>query len=75
MGDQTRGSKRAMTGSSTANAIEIRGLHKTYASSGKAQPKEALKSVDLDIPRGSVFGLLGPNGAGKRTDRGSAPAA
>ncbi len=56
-----------MTGSSTANAIEIRGLHKTYASSGKAQPKEALKSVDLDIPRGSVFGLLGPNGAGKST--------
>ncbi len=28
---------------------------------------EALRSVTLDIPRGSVYGLLGPNGAGKTT--------
>jgi ABC-2 type transport system ATP-binding protein len=27
----------------------------------------ALDSLDLDIPRGSIFGLLGPNGAGKTT--------
>ncbi|MEM9060041.1 MAG: ABC transporter ATP-binding protein [Pseudomonadota bacterium] len=48
------------------NAIEVRGLRKTYASSlGVA--KEALKGVDLDIPAGSIFGLLGPNGAGKST--------
>ncbi len=49
------------------NAIEIRGLEKTYAA-GKGSPaKPALKGVDLDIPAGSVFGLLGPNGAGKST--------
>lgn len=48
-------------------AIEITGLRKTYAASGSAPPKEALKGVDLTIPTGSVFGLLGPNGAGKST--------
>ena len=50
-----------------ANAIEITGLKKTYAGSKKAPPKTALKGVDLEIRRGSVFGLLGPNGAGKST--------
>jgi ABC-2 type transport system ATP-binding protein len=28
---------------------------------------EALRGVDLDVPRASVLGLLGPNGAGKTT--------
>ena len=51
----------------TANAIEIKGLRKTYAGARNTPPKEALKGVDLDIPAGSVFGLLGPNGAGKST--------
>ena len=49
------------------NAIEVRGLEKTYAGSKKAAPKTALRGVDLVIPRGSMFGLLGPNGAGKST--------
>jgi len=49
------------------NAIEIRGLKKTYAGSRGTAPKQALNGVDLDIPAGSVFGLLGPNGAGKST--------
>ncbi|GGO55162.1 ABC-2 type transport system ATP-binding protein [Roseovarius pacificus] len=49
------------------NAIEIRGLQKTYAAGRGAPAKQALKGVDLEIPAGSVFGLLGPNGAGKST--------
>ncbi|WP_417268858.1 ABC transporter ATP-binding protein [Celeribacter sp.] len=51
----------------TGNAIEIEGLRKTYRGEGGAGPKEALKGVDLNIPKGSIFGLLGPNGAGKST--------
>src|SRR5688500_12631383 len=47
-------------------AVSIRGLVKRYSQKG-AEPKLALDHVDLDIPRGEIFGLLGPNGAGKST--------
>jgi ABC-2 type transport system ATP-binding protein len=47
-------------------AVSIRGLAKRYGQKG-AEPKLALDHVDLDIPRGEIFGLLGPNGAGKST--------
>ncbi|WP_374450319.1 ABC transporter ATP-binding protein [Stella sp.] len=49
------------------NAVEVSGLTKTYAARRKQPAKEALRGVDLTIPRGSMFGLLGPNGAGKST--------
>ena len=49
------------------NAIEIKGLSKKYKGLGGAEDLLALDSIDLEIPRGSMFGLLGPNGAGKST--------
>ncbi|MEM6490941.1 MAG: ABC transporter ATP-binding protein, partial [Pseudomonadota bacterium] len=54
-------------GTGPANAVEAIGLHKTYAGGGKQPPHTALHSVDLGVPKGSLFGLLGPNGAGKST--------
>lgn len=49
-----------------SEAIEVCGLRKIYADK-KDGTKEALKAIDLTVPKGSFFALLGPNGAGKST--------
>lgn len=52
-------------GASAGAAVSCRNLRVTFP--GKTGPVEALRAVDLDIERGSLFVLLGPNGAGKTT--------
>ena len=44
-----------------AFAIDVRGLVKRF---GK---KTAVRGVDIQMPRGEVWGFLGPNGSGKTT--------
>ena len=45
----------------TELAVEARGLSRRF---GEIQ---AVDSVDLQIPRGQIYGFLGPNGSGKTT--------
>lgn len=47
------------------NALELKGLRKTYSGGF-----EALKGIDLDVKQGDFYALLGPNGAGKSTTIG-----
>jgi ABC-2 type transport system ATP-binding protein len=42
-------------------AIQTRGLVKTY------RGVEAVRGIDLEVQRNTIFGFLGPNGAGKTT--------
>ncbi len=46
-------------------AIEARGLCKSFKN--RRSEVEAVRSVDLEVGEGEIFGLLGPNGAGKTT--------
>ncbi len=48
-------------GAGTQLAIEARGLVKLFGEN------RAVDGLDLDVPKGMVYGVLGPNGAGKTT--------
>jgi ABC-2 type transport system ATP-binding protein len=43
------------------NAIELRGVTKRFGS------QIAVNQLDLQVPRGSIYGFIGPNGSGKTT--------
>ncbi len=42
-------------------AIDVSGLAKSFGAI------EAVQGIDLQVPRGGIFGLIGPDGAGKTT--------
>ncbi len=49
-------------------AVDARGLTKTFRGGWlRRRPTEALRGVNLQVERGTIYGLLGPNGAGKTT--------
>ena len=51
----------AEAGGRAGPAIVVRGLRKSYGD------VEAVRGIDLEVPRGAIFAILGPNGAGKTT--------
>ncbi len=62
-----------VTGTSRRAAVELRGVSKTFRTSGGALPwrnrtdKVALHSTDLCVEQGTVCGIIGMNGSGKST--------
>ena len=50
-----------MIGRVNTPAIRLQGVTKRF------DRKTAVRNLDLEVPRGSIYGLIGPNGAGKTT--------
>ncbi|MEM6778732.1 MAG: ABC transporter ATP-binding protein [Planctomycetota bacterium] len=64
--DQTDSAAAAESAASDV-VIETRNLSKIYRDFWGRKKVHALKSLDIEVKRGEIFGLLGPNGSGKST--------
>ena len=49
----------------TELGLEVQNLQKVIKGYDGNKPVVALRNLDLQVEKGSIFGLLGPNGAGK----------
>ena len=72
--DQTSDGNAQAAGTSAASqttgsdvVIETRNLSKIYKDFWGRKKVHALKSLDIEVRKGEIFGLLGPNGSGKST--------
>lgn len=57
----------AATATSTHPSADLRGISKTYFKPDGAVLVEALKAIDLVIPRGQYMAIMGASGSGKST--------
>ena len=64
---QSSASTVAAGTSSSDVVIETRNLSKIYKDFWGRKKVHALKSLDIEVRKGEIFGLLGPNGSGKST--------
>jgi ABC-2 type transport system ATP-binding protein len=49
------------------NALELKGIHKSFKHNFLIKKYHILKGIDLSVEKGEIYGFLGPNGAGKTT--------
>ncbi len=56
-----------MNAEQPASAISIKGLRKVFVTGVLRRKYVALDSLDLEVPKGIIFGYVGHNGAGKTT--------
>lgn len=65
--DESRQTNPAAQAQSSQVVIETRNLSKIYRDFWGRKKVHALKSLDIEVQKGEIFGLLGPNGSGKST--------
>jgi ABC-2 type transport system ATP-binding protein len=65
--EQPASARNSLDESDSGVVIETRNLSKIYRDFWGRKKVHALKSLDIEVRQGEIFGLLGPNGSGKST--------
>ncbi|ANE08585.1 ABC transporter ATP-binding protein [Corynebacterium glutamicum] len=59
--ENSQGTPQICPADPTTQALAVRGLTKSYGDA------TVVNNINLDIPKGAIYGIVGPNGAGKTT--------